>query len=36
MFLRQFAPQRLPPNQVKLSPSAQVLNWKRPIPPSRP
>jgi len=36
MFLRKYAPQRLPPKQVKLSPSAQVLGWKTPIPPSRP
>jgi DNA-binding transcriptional LysR family regulator len=36
MFLRRYAPQRMPPEQVKLSPSAQVLGWKTPIPPSRP
>jgi DNA-binding transcriptional LysR family regulator len=36
MFLRKYAPQRLPPKQVKSSPSAQVLGWKTPIPPSRP
>jgi DNA-binding transcriptional LysR family regulator len=36
MFLRKYAPQRLPPKQVKLSPSARVLGWKRANPPSRP
>ena len=36
MFLRRYSSQRLPPKQVKLSPSAQVLGWKTPIPPSRP
>jgi DNA-binding transcriptional LysR family regulator len=36
MFLRRYASQRLPPKQVKLSPSAQVLSWKTPNPPSRP
>ena len=36
MFLRKYAPQRLPPKQVKLSPSAQVLGWKTPNRPSRP
>jgi DNA-binding transcriptional LysR family regulator len=36
MFLRKYEPQRLPPNQVKLSPPARVLGWKKPIPPSRP
>ena len=35
MFLRKYAPQRLPPKQVKLSPTAQVLSWKTPTPPSR-
>jgi DNA-binding transcriptional LysR family regulator len=35
MFLRKYAPQRLPPKQVKLSPPARVLGWKKPIPPSR-
>jgi DNA-binding transcriptional LysR family regulator len=35
MFLRKYAPQRLPPKQVKLSPSAQVLGWKTPNRPSR-
>jgi DNA-binding transcriptional LysR family regulator len=35
MFLRKYAPQRLPPKQVKLSPPAQVLGWKTRIPPSR-
>ena len=33
VFLRKFAPQRLPPKQVKLSPSARVLSWKRANPP---
>jgi len=28
--------QRLPPKQVKSSPSAQVLSWETPIPRSRP
>jgi len=36
MFLRKYAPQRLPPKQVKLSPSAPVLGWKTRTPPSRP
>jgi DNA-binding transcriptional LysR family regulator len=36
MFLRRYSSQRLPPKQVKLSPSAQVLGWKTPNPPSRP
>jgi DNA-binding transcriptional LysR family regulator len=27
VFLRKYAPQRLPPKQVKLSPSARVLGW---------
>ena len=36
IFLREFAPQRLPPKQVKLSATARVLDWKTPIPPSRP
>jgi DNA-binding transcriptional LysR family regulator len=36
MFLRKYIPQRLPPKQVKLSPSAKVLGWKTPIPPSHP
>src|ERR1700691_2125406 len=36
MFLRKYAPQRLPPKQVKLSSPARVLGWKKPIPPSRP
>jgi DNA-binding transcriptional LysR family regulator len=35
MFLRKYAPQRLPPKQVKLSPPVRVLGWKKPIPPSR-
>ena len=35
MFLRKYAPPRLPPKQVKLSPSSRVLDWKTPIPPSR-
>lgn len=35
MFLRKYAPPRLPPQQVKLSPSSRVLDWKAPIPPSR-
>jgi DNA-binding transcriptional LysR family regulator len=35
MFLRKYAPQRLPPKQVKLSPPARVLGWKTRIPPSR-
>jgi DNA-binding transcriptional LysR family regulator len=35
MFLRKYASQRLPPKQVKLSPSARVLGWKRASPPSR-
>ncbi len=36
MFLRRYSSPRLPPKHVKLSPSAQVLGWKTPIPPSRP
>ena len=36
MFLRKYAPQRLPPKQVKLSQSARVLGWKRANPPARP
>ena len=36
MFLRKYAPQHLSPKPVKSSPSAQVLGWKTPIPPSRP
>jgi len=36
MFLSRSLSQRLPPKQVKSSPSAQVLSWKMPIPPSRP
>jgi DNA-binding transcriptional LysR family regulator len=36
MFLRRYSSQRLPPKQVELSSSAQVLGWKTPIPPSRP
>ena len=36
VFLRKYAPQRLPPKQVKLSPSARVLGWKRANPRSRP
>jgi LysR family transcriptional regulator, benzoate and cis,cis-muconate-responsive activator of ben and cat genes len=36
MFLRRYSSQRLPPKQVKLSLSAQVLSWKAPIPPSHP
>jgi len=36
MFLRRYSSQRLPPKQVELSASAQVLGWKTPIPPSRP
>jgi DNA-binding transcriptional LysR family regulator len=36
MFLRKYAPQRIPPKQAKLSPSARVLGWKRANPPSRP
>ena len=36
MFLRRYSSQRLPPKQLKSSPSAQVLGWKTPIPPSRP
>lgn len=35
MFLRKYAPPRLPPKQVKLSSSSRVLDWKTPIPPSR-
>jgi hypothetical protein len=35
MFLRRYSSQRLPRKQVKLSPFAQVLSWKTPIPPSR-
>jgi DNA-binding transcriptional LysR family regulator len=35
MFLSKYAPQRRPPKQVKLSPSARVLGWKKAIPPSR-
>jgi len=35
MFLRKYAPQRMPPKQVKLSPSAQVLGWETQIPPER-
>jgi DNA-binding transcriptional LysR family regulator len=29
VFLRKYAPQRLPPKQVNLSQSARVLDWKR-------
>jgi LysR family transcriptional regulator, benzoate and cis,cis-muconate-responsive activator of ben and cat genes len=36
MFLRRYSSQRLPPKQVKLSPSAQVLGWQTPIPRSLP
>jgi LysR family transcriptional regulator, benzoate and cis,cis-muconate-responsive activator of ben and cat genes len=36
MFLRRYSSQRLPPKQVELSSSAQVLGWKTPIPPLRP
>ena len=36
MFLRNYAPQRVPPKQVQLSPPARVLGWKRATPPSRP
>lgn len=36
MFLRNYAPQRVPPKQVQLSPPARVLRWKRATPPSRP
>jgi DNA-binding transcriptional LysR family regulator len=36
MFLRRYSSQRLPPKQVELSSSAQVLGWKTPIPPSQP
>ena len=36
VFLRKYAPQRIPPKQAKLSPSARVLGWKRANPPSRP
>ncbi len=36
MFLRKYAPQRLPPKRMELSPSARVLGGKPPIPPSRP
>ena len=36
MFLRKYAPQRLPPKQMELSPSAQVLGWKTTNRPSRP
>ncbi len=36
MFLRRYSSQRLAPKQVKSSPSAQVLDWKTPNPPSRP
>jgi len=32
MFLRKYSPQRLPTKQVKLSPTARVLDWKTPIP----
>lgn len=35
MFLRRYSSQRLPPKEVKLSSSAQVLGWKTPIPRSR-
>jgi len=36
MFLRKYAPQRIPPKQAELSPPARVLGWKRANPPSRP
>jgi hypothetical protein len=36
MFLRRYSSQRLPPKHVKLSPSAQALGWKTPIPHRRP
>jgi len=36
MFLRKYAPQRIPPKQAKLSPSARIFGWKRANPPSRP
>jgi DNA-binding transcriptional LysR family regulator len=36
MFLRRYSSQRLPPKQVELSSSAQVLGWKTSTPPSRP
>jgi len=36
MFLRRYSSQRLPPKQVELSATARVLDWKTPIPPSRP
>ncbi len=32
MFLRKYSPQRLPTKQVKLSPTARVLDWKTPNP----
>jgi len=28
MFLRKYAPQRVPPKQMELSPPAKVLKWK--------
>ena len=36
MFLRRHSSQRLPPEQVELSSSTQVLGWKTSTPPSRP
>ena len=36
MFLRKYAPQRMPPKQVKLSPPAPVVSLKKAIGPSRP
>jgi len=36
MFLRKYAPPRRPPKEVRSSPTARVLDWKTPIPPSRP
>jgi len=36
MFLRNYAPQRVPPKQVQSSPPTRVLGWKRANPPPRP
>jgi hypothetical protein len=33
MFLRKYAPPRRPPKEVKLTPSARVLDWKTPARP---
>lgn len=36
MFLRKYAPPRRLPKPAESSPTARVLDWKTPVPPSRP